>query len=188
MKEKKNQSEKNKHDLRKRAEELLTGQSENLDELSKTDIKGLIHELRVHQIELEMQNEELRRAQLELQDSQDKYVDLYDFAPVGYFTLNELGIILEVNLTGAALLGIERRFLIGRRFSQYIDKENHELFYLHRKRLLESTTRQACEMRMLRGGGTPFYAQLESTAVFNEGRFRHFRVAMLDITGSNTCL
>ncbi|MBI2487511.1 MAG: PAS domain S-box protein [Deltaproteobacteria bacterium] len=210
---KKNQSENKKHrhsakaqeNLRKRTEKLLAGKSEKGEpdetsrytpnspenEQAKTNIKGLIHELRVHQIELEMQNEELRRAQSELEDSRCNYSDLYDFAPVGYFTLDKKGIILEINLTGAAMLGIERTYLTKKPFSQYVVGENQDSFYSFRKRLLETATRQACELKVLRKDGKPFYAQLEGIAIFDsssshttdsEGNFSYFRVAMLDIT------
>ena len=80
----------------------------------------LIHELQVHQIELEMQNEELRKAQAELEQSRSKYSDLYDFAPVGQFTFDKHGLILEANLTAATELGLERSRLINKPFRAYI--------------------------------------------------------------------
>jgi PAS domain S-box len=169
--------------LRGRAEELLAGKPASLDKLSTTDIPKVIHELQVYQIELEMQNEELRRAQSELEESRNKYADLYDFAPVGYFTLDEKALILEVNLTGAALLGVERNYLINQLFSRYIDRESSDMFYLYRKQLLETKVQQTCELKMLRKDGTPFYVQLGGVAVFDsEGDFSRFRFAMLDIT------
>ena len=91
-------------DLRKRAEKALQERPpDNLEstELSNEEMHRLIHELQVHQIELEMQNDELRRFQNEIEESRNKYADLYDFAPVGYFTIKEKGIIEEANLTGA---------------------------------------------------------------------------------------
>src|SRR5512134_1699704 len=98
--------------LRQRAEEALQRQPANLADLSPADIQALIHNLQVHQIELELQNEELRRTQLELQAARDRYADLYTFAPVGYFTLDANGAIVEANLTGAALLSMPRSSLI----------------------------------------------------------------------------
>src|SRR5579885_1985078 len=106
---KQNQSKGKTGHLRKRAEKLLPRTPQDLDDISNINVRELIHELRVHQIELEMQNEELCRALSELEESRNKYADLYDFAPVGYFTFNDKGIILEVNLTGAASLGVERQ-------------------------------------------------------------------------------
>ena len=93
--------------LRKKAEETVKKQYDPKMNQSK-DADELFHELQVHQVELEMQNEELRQAQIKLEDSQRKYFDLYNFAPDGYFTLDKDGIILEVNLKGASLLGVER--------------------------------------------------------------------------------
>ena len=146
------------HRLRNRAEELLRKKLENLDEPLKIDVQKLFNELQVHQIELEMQNEELRQAQLELEESRNKYADLYDFAPVGYFTLDEKGIIQEVNLTGATLLGVERKFLINKPFHRYIANESRDAFYLHCKQFSENTTKQNCELKMVRKDGSTFYA------------------------------
>ena len=81
------------------------------------DARALVHELQVHQIELEMQNEELKLAKLEAEDALTKYSDLYDFAPIGLFTFDAQGLIQEVNLAGAMLLGVERRSLMNRQFS-----------------------------------------------------------------------
>jgi PAS domain-containing protein len=109
--------------LRKQAERTLEGRTSDLEKLSTRDIQSLVHELQVHQIELEMQNEELRRAQSEFEDSRNRYSNLYDFAPIGYigyFTFDINGLILEVNLTGANILGVERIFLIKKPFSLYI--------------------------------------------------------------------
>src|SRR5210317_801078 len=101
-------------DLRKRAEKALQKRPpDNFDlaKLSKEEMHSLIHELQVHQIELEMQNDELRRAQLDLEAARDKYTDLYDFAAVGYFTISDKGLILDANLMGTTMLGIERKKL-----------------------------------------------------------------------------
>ena len=103
-------------ELRKRAEKALPKKlPENLKsaECSHEEMLSLIHELQVHQIELEMQNDELRRTQLDLEAARDKYTDLYDFAPVGYFTIDEQGLIEEANLTAADLLSTDRQSLIG---------------------------------------------------------------------------
>ncbi|HEX3035507.1 MAG TPA: PAS domain S-box protein [Thermodesulfobacteriota bacterium] len=182
MKEKLDQPKREKRSLRKLAEEILAEKSESLDKYLATDIQKLIHELRVYQIELEMQNEELRRAQAELEESRNKYADLYDFAPVGYFTLGKKGIIEELNLSSAALLGLERKYLIKRPLSAYIDREHHDAFYFYLEQLVKSPTKHTCELRMVRRDGT-FYAQLEGVAVLDgRGKFNHIKIAILDIT------
>ena len=110
--------------LRKRAENILSQKPQDLRKIPVKDIKRLIHELDVHQIELDMQNEELRRQQAESDEAKNRYRDLYDFAPVGYFTFDPDGRIAEVNLTGARLLGLPRSRLIGRSFSQFVEKDS----------------------------------------------------------------
>jgi PAS domain S-box-containing protein len=113
----------------------------------------------VHQIELEMQNEELRRAQAELDVTQARYFDLYDLAPVGYCTLNEKGVIQEANLTAALLLGVARKALVGKPIFRFIVKADQDIYYLHRKQLFETGQPQACELRMKKTDGTSFWAQ-----------------------------
>ena len=103
--------------LRRRAEEFLDRHPEAVSKIPAGDLHKLIEDLHVHQIELEMQNEELRRAQLELEKARDRYSELYDFAPVGYFTISDRGLILEANLNGPLLLSIEQRNLINGTFS-----------------------------------------------------------------------
>ena len=117
--------------MRKRAEEVLQGKkTARIPTSPGHDIEQVVQELQVHQIELELQNEELRRIQIELEDSRQKYIDLYDFAPVAYYTYDVNGYITNVNLAGAVLIGIERRDLIGRGFSAFLDDESQRRFYL----------------------------------------------------------
>ena len=117
----------NAAELRQRAEEIAwdkTAQTpENVAAMLPDETQRLLHELRVHQIELELQNEELQRAQLELQTSRAEYSDLYDLAPVGYITLSEQGLILQANLTAATLLGMPRGQLVKQRLSHFIVRE-----------------------------------------------------------------
>jgi len=128
--------------LRRRAEALAAekagGMPENADVLSPDSARRALHELRVHQIELEMQNEELRRTQQELEASRERYFDLYDLAPVGYFTLSEQGLILEANLTAAKLFGVARSVLVKQPLSRFILPEDQDNHYRHRKALLET--------------------------------------------------
>src|SRR5512136_1232701 len=139
--------------LRNRAEKSLRKRSVDLGKSPVQDARKLIHELRVHQIELEMQNEELRKAQVELAESRDRYFDLYDFAPVGYFTLDEKGLILEANLAGSDLLGSERASLMRKGFSQFVAPGSQDVFYSHCKRSLETRTKQVCEIELKRKDG-----------------------------------
>jgi PAS domain S-box-containing protein len=170
-------------ELRSRAEKSLRKRSADLTGSPVEDVQELIHELRVHQIQLEMQNEELRKAQLELAESRDRYFDLYDFAPIGYFTLDERGLILEVNLAGADLLGSERASLIKKRFSQFVAKGSQELFYSHCKRALETQSKQVCEIELIRKGERSFWAQIQSVATKgDEGNSLRLRTAAVDIT------
>jgi PAS domain-containing protein len=105
---------------------------------TEADAKRLLHELQVHQIELEMQNAELQEARNKVETLLETYTDLYDFAPVGYFSVDEQGLILEVNLTGAALLGIERSRLINRRLQGFVDPPSRKLFWLSLRKYLQA--------------------------------------------------
>ncbi|UCF90409.1 MAG: PAS domain-containing protein [Desulfobacterales bacterium] len=169
--------------LRREAEKRLLERASAIEGIPVEDVNRLVHELEVHQIELEMQNEELRRAQLDLEAARDKYSNLYDFAPVGYLTLDDMGLILETNLVCATMLGVERGALVGRHFAQFIAKDDQDGFYFHRQKLLEKKTKQICELRLSKKDGTEFYAQLESTAVKDEaGSCRAIRSSLSDIT------
>ena len=101
-----------RENLRIRAENFLTAEGSKFDQISPVDVKNLVLELKMRQVQLEMRNEELQRAQETITQARDRYADLYDFAPVGYFTLDRKGRIVEANLAGARLLGAERDRLI----------------------------------------------------------------------------
>ncbi|CAG0957807.1 MAG: PAS domain-containing sensor histidine kinase [Candidatus Methanoperedens sp.] len=170
-------------DLRKRAEDALQGKREDISGLSITDARSLIHELQVHQIELEMQNEELQRAQRELEESRNRYSDLYDFAPVGYFTFDKNGLIIEVNLTAANKLGVERSFLIKKPFSLFISPGSKDVFYLYLRHVFRTNLKQACELKLVDKKGVSFDIQLESIPVQDgEGNSSYCRAVMSDIT------
>jgi PAS domain S-box-containing protein len=145
------------------------------------DQLGLLEELRIHQIELEMQNEELRRAQGDLENSRARYFDLYDLAPVGYITVDEQGSIIEMNLRAATLLGANRSALERRAFSQSIASEDQDIFFLIRKRLLQTGDSQVCELRMTRPNLPPFWARLEMSLA-QEGPTSVSRIVIVDIT------
>jgi PAS domain S-box-containing protein len=169
--------------LRSHAEKSLPNRSADLGKSPVKDVQKLVQELRVHQIELEMQNEELRKAQVELEESRDSYSDLYDFAPIGYFTLDEKGLIVEVNLAGADLLGSERTSLIKKGFSQFVATGSQDAFYSHRKQVLETGSKQISELELKRKNGRSFYAQIQSAAVMGDGgNFIQLRTAVVDVT------
>ena len=148
---------------------------------SRSD-KELLHELQVHQIELEMQNDELRRTQVALEESRDLYADFYELAPVGYFTLTDTGIIAEINLTGAVLLGEKRQRLVQRRFARFVaagDSDRWHLFFLG---VLQRDDSQSCELDMQRGDGSSFSAQLDCIRTGKAGEAQSVRIVLTDIT------
>jgi len=174
-------------DLRKRAEEKAAADDEKtIEPLSPGQAREVLHELRVHQIELEMQNEELRRAQEALEASRARYFDLYDLAPVGYVTLSEKGMILEANLTAADLLGIKRGALTKELLSGFVLREDQDIFYRCYRKLFKIKTGipQVCELRMVRKGACPFWVLLEAT-VTPDARADALvaRVVISDVTG-----
>jgi two-component system, cell cycle sensor histidine kinase and response regulator CckA len=163
--------------------EAAPDEHDNLSGMSPEDMENLIHELRVHQIELKIQNEELRRIHEELEKARDRYSHLYDFAPVGYFTLSEKGIIEEVNLTGAAMIGVERSALIGKPFTRFILRKEQDIFYKHRQRLLETETSRSCDLQLMKKDGHEFYARMECMVIKNRGeKFRQIRATVSDIS------
>jgi len=143
----------------------------------------ILHELEVHEIQLEMQNEELRRTQLALKESRDRYVDLYEFAPVGYLTLTSEGLISEVNLTGAALLGEERKKMLRRRFNRFVTSEDLDRYHHLFVRLMQHDERQACELALRRGdGGCTFHAHLDCRRVAAGDKPPVARITLTDVT------
>ena len=124
----------------------------------------MLHELQVHQIELEMQKEELHRVQEELDVSRAHYFDLYDLAPVGYCRVSKDGVILEANLTLANLLGVARDKLVTKPFSRFIFKEDEDCFYRLRAQSMTTSQPRVCELRMVPRDGLPFWVELAVTA------------------------
>ena len=172
--------------LRQQAEaflrEKVVQSPETEVDLSPEAARQTLHDLRVHQIELEMQNEELRRAYAELDAVRTRYFDLYDLAPVGYCTLSESGLILEANLTATTLLGTTRSALIEQRIAHFILKEDQDLYYRHRKQLFATGAPQTCELRMVKKDGMIFWAHLEAIAAQDEHGASVCRVTLNDIT------
>jgi two-component system cell cycle sensor histidine kinase/response regulator CckA len=169
--------------LRDAAEDKLGKSPDTTVELKDKTPEEIIHELRVHQIELEIQNEDLRQVQANLEELKDRCLDLYDFAPAGYVTLNDKGLILEANLTAVRLLGEERRVLINRPFSRFVCKEFEGAYYLHLQQVFETRSRETCEINLTGKDGSQFCAQLESVAVQDEsGEFSRCRTIVSDIS------
>lgn len=148
-------------DLRRLAEHALAQEESILDELSSDEARQIVHELQVHQVELEMQNEELRATQMQLEASRDRFSDLYDLAPIGYITVSEKGMILAANLTLVKLLGVERSKLIHEPLSRFIVNEDQDRYYLHRRQIFNSQEPQTVELRMLTGDNIQISANLE---------------------------
>lgn len=166
--------------IRKKAEDLLRYGYSPDDPISDRDLPEIIHELQVHQIELEMQNDELRKAQEEIQKAQKKYFDLFNFAPVGYLTLDERGIVKDINLTGAAMLGRERRFVTERPFIAHLDATQRE-FMAHLAAVFNAQQPQTCELTLKSKTGKQTCIRLRSV-VRSEGTRLVCWSVMTDIT------
>ncbi len=146
-------------DLRQRAEALLHARESAVPEVSSPEeTTRIIHELRVHQIELEMQNDELHRAQAALNDSRARYFDLYDLAPVGYLTLGESGVILQSNLAAASLFGIARGALINQPMNRFLSKDYQDSYYQPRQPVADSGFAEVSERSCVRPDGSSFWA------------------------------
>jgi PAS domain S-box-containing protein len=166
--------------LRRQAEERLRAKTTGLPlPPAGEETQRLIHELEVHQIELEMQNAELCKVRDEVETTLDKYTDLYDFAPVSYFTLDRNGIIRAVNLTGAGLLRVNRSQLIGRRFGQFVTTEARPAFVVFLSKVFASPASETCETELLYAGDSPRFVQIEAVAAASG---QECRIALIDIT------
>ena len=146
---------------------------------TKEEILRLVQELEVHQIKLEMQNAELCQAREEVESALATYTDLYDFAPVGYFTLDREGIIRAVNLTASSLLGLERSRLLGSIFGLLVVAEARQLFSDFLAKVFVSQTKESSEIPLMRDGSTPRIVQIEAVAL---GSGQECRIALIDIT------
>jgi PAS domain S-box-containing protein len=168
--------------LRAAAEKKLGRSSDIAPDIKEKNSEELLHELQVHQIELEMQNEELRRIQLALEESRERYVDLYDFAPVGYFTFTPEALIKEVNLTAATLLGVARQKLINARFRRMVASKDQDRWDQHFQSVLQQGEKQSCDLALKRADGSPFQAQLESIRLEVNREAFEVHTAVTDMT------
>jgi len=148
------------------------------------DPHNLLHELQVHQVELSLQNEELRRTQAELEASQAMYFELYDLAPVGYCTLSEGGAILQANLVAATLLGVTRRDLVGQPISRFIVEEDYATFLGHCNELVAAGVLHSCDLRMVKQDGTSFWACLRSISTPDADSRHSFHMSFVDVSAN----
>ncbi len=167
-------------ELRCRAEKMLkASKKQEARPGTKEETRRLLHELQVHQIEMEMQNEELQQARAEVVAVLGQYTDLYDFAPVGYVTLDRDGTIRQANLTGARLLGVERSRLMNRRFGLFVSEDSRPAFNAFLQKVFEGQATKTCEVALRKEGNQPIWAHIEAT-VSEDGQ--ECRAAVVDIT------
>ena len=172
--------------LQQRAEAALaqrtTQSPEQFAALSPEAAQRVLHDLQVHQVELEMQNEELRRTHAALDTSRAHYVDFYDLAPVGYCTVSAKGLIREVNLATSTLLNVPRSELINRPISRFIFNDDHGIYYDFRHKLADTDKSLSCELRLIMREGAPLWAHLVATSVQDDDGGSELRIVVKDIT------
>jgi PAS domain S-box-containing protein len=150
---------------------------------ARADPRRLVQELQIHKIELELQNEELKQSKADAEAALEKFSDLYDFAPVGYFSVDEEGLILEANLTGAALLGTVRDRVAGRRFQLFVAPQCRPAFAVFLQRVFAGRGKRSCEVSLLSAEHGAFWADLQAmSAVSRSGAPRRCLIAIVDIT------
>ncbi len=175
---------KNPTDLRRRAEKSLQGQPlADRSPRSADEMQRLIHELQVYQLELELQNEELRNSRTEVEKERERYTDLYDFAPVGYFTLDSNGRMTQINLTGARMIGLERSELLGQRFGAFVTDSDRSAFSTFLKRAFSLHPNQVCELELVNNNLPSLAVQLEGTLSPDR---QTLRTVVVDITALKT--
>ncbi|TSA49096.1 MAG: PAS domain S-box protein, partial [Nitrosomonadales bacterium] len=172
----------NSTQLRQEAEANPTRASEPGATLKPRTAEELLHELQVHEIELEMQNEELRRAQIALEESRDRYMSLYEFAPVGYLTLTCEGLISEANLAAATLLRLDRNKLVQRRFAKYVAPDASDRWHRHFLNVLKHDDMLPCELVLQHDDGSSFHALLECQRVAKDNTNPSVHIALIDVT------
>jgi two-component system cell cycle sensor histidine kinase/response regulator CckA len=145
------------------------------------DAVRLLHEIQVHQIELEMQNDELRRTRVVLEESRDLYWTLYDRAPFGYLTLTDEGVVVEANRTATKLLGVDRSRLVGRPLSGFMDRTDADRFYLYRRAAAEHPTQAACDVALRGSDGRMIEVRLEATPE-TTGKDARWQTVIVDIS------
>ena len=172
--------------LRRAAEQLLQQRISavpgDLESTLPEASQLMLHDLRVHQIELQIQNEELQRAQEELVASLEAYRDLYDLAPIGYCTVDASGAIIRANLRAASLFGVERSELSGQQLTRYIEPQDQDSFYLLRKQIQDSNAGRSIELRMVKFERQSVWVQLTATKAFDKSDQPLLLVVLTDVT------
>jgi PAS domain S-box-containing protein len=168
--------------IRKLVEKQLKKQIKSNKDLTLPDAKKILHELNVYQIELEMQNDELRKTQTELIEANENYLDMFNFAPVAYLRLSDNGIINEVNLTAVNLFGIQKSLLIKKPLSRFIVKDDQDIYSLHLKNLIATRTKQQFDIRMKGKDRSVFWANIISVLIEKTDGVLINRVTITDIT------
>jgi PAS domain S-box-containing protein len=168
--------------LRDRAEAAWQTRHREASATSPEEVARVVHELEVHQIELELQNEELRRAQQDLEESRHQFSDLYDFAPVGYLTINQDTSIVQANLTVAKMLGIDRLHLVGQRFTRFVLRDSQDAFYLAQRAVGADRPSGSCELVLRKADGAEFPVSMEIVRAVEPSGIASWRCAMTDIT------
>jgi PAS domain S-box-containing protein len=172
-------------ELRKLAESKLEKfyLEKNSEGLSPEDTDRILHDLRVHQVELELQNEQLQEIHAKLNETQKYYFDLYDLAPVGYCTLDEQLNIIEANFLVSTLLGLERNILLKLPFSKFILAEDQDIYYFYFKQLFKTNKSESCELRIEKSDGTQLWIRLEGVVTQSESSAtKEVRLVLSDIT------
>lgn len=170
-------------DLRQRAEEQLRITDSDMRRMSGAQVRWLVYELQVTQVELQLQNEELQQVYVELTAARDRYSALYDFAPVGYLTLTPAGVILEANLMAAQLLGTERAYLIGSLLFRFLKMETRDTLARYLGRLKAASDSSTCDLAVPQADGSRLWLQLESVAVRDErGVTTQYRMVLSNIS------
>ena len=169
-------------ELRKHAEDIINTRIGDLNNIPK-DFKELVRDLQVHQIEIEMQKEELEKSRQEIMNSQKRYFDLYNSAPVGYFTLTKDEIITEVNNTGASILGITKSGLFNTPFISFLRSDSRQKFIEHNIKAIETGKKQGYQLEIIRAEGDSFVAYVETTPNYDcDGKFNEFQTSIIDTT------
>jgi PAS domain S-box-containing protein len=173
-------------ELRKRAEAHIRqknpGTSGNITLESDADIARVVHEMRVHQFELEMQNDELQKVHAELDAAWSRYFDLYENAPIGYLSLDSAGMIADANRTAASLLGETRHRLVNHQVTRFIFIEDQDVFYKFHHRLMHSSDHHEAELRMLKNNGTLIWMRLDGVAAVSADGTPGCRIMLTNIT------